>query len=604
MTVKNYTISTLVVCTFFYNEVIGQANTSLSNLVSPTAVNQDLLPDTTNTLNLGSARRNWMRIYIGTDLYLENIRTMHAPGPLGSNFFIGQYSGNAAVTGKSNTALGTYSLSLVSSGGQNTATGYRVLRNTTTGNHNTGSGYNTLYNNTSGSNNAAYGSRALYTNTTGNYNVVLGYEAMYANTTGDHNVAIGTSALSSNTTTNNLVAVGDNALHSVNGGGGNNVATGSEAMYSTTTGSYNTSSGNESMSDNTTGSFNTAMGYSAMSYNTTSDYNTSIGYSSMYFNSGEDNVALGAWAGYYTSQHSVFLGWNARGADLADVTNSTAIGYNTVVSADNQVRIGNASVLSIGGPVAWSVVSDSRFKKEINENVPGLTFIKLLRPVTYKFDVAAFNSRIENISKRPSQLNSHEVNPAGKTSDDSKSKVTYTGFIAQEVEAAAKKMNYDFSGIDEPKNEKDYYGLRYSDFVVPLVKAVQELSHQNDSLREETEKLRLQNSLFEDRLKKIESTLNINSSSNLTLSGASLTQNIPNPFHRNTTVNYSLPGGTKNAQIAIYDVVGKLLKKYNITPSINGTLEIDATMLPSGTYQYSLIANGKMIDTKKMLLIK
>ena len=49
-----------------------------------------------------------------------------------------------------------------------------------------------------------------------------------------------------------------------------------------------------------------------------------------------------------------------------------------------------------------------------------------------------------------------------------------TGFIAQEVEQAAQQINFDFGGIDKPKNNNDYYGLRYAEFVVPLVKAVQE----------------------------------------------------------------------------------------------------------------------------------
>ena len=49
------------------------------------------------------------------------------------------------------------------------------------------------------------------------------------------------------------------------------------------------------------------------------------------------------------------------------------------------------------------------------------------------------------------------------------------------MEKAAKSLNYDFSGVDAAKNDKDLYGLRYSDFVVPLVKAVQELSKINDA---------------------------------------------------------------------------------------------------------------------------
>ncbi|HRD52410.1 MAG TPA: hypothetical protein PKY96_07150, partial [Flavobacteriales bacterium] len=50
----------------------------------------------------------------------------------------------------------------------------------------------------------------------------------------------------------------------------------------------------------------------------------------------------------------------------------------------------------------------------------------------------------------------------------------YTGFLAQEVETAANETGFTFSGVDAPDNAGDLYGLRYAEFVVPLVKAVQE----------------------------------------------------------------------------------------------------------------------------------
>jgi hypothetical protein len=49
-----------------------------------------------------------------------------------------------------------------------------------------------------------------------------------------------------------------------------------------------------------------------------------------------------------------------------------------------------------------------------------------------------------------------------------------TGFIAQEVLEAADAASFEFSGVDSPQNDHDYYSLRYAEFVVPLVKAVQE----------------------------------------------------------------------------------------------------------------------------------
>jgi len=48
------------------------------------------------------------------------------------------------------------------------------------------------------------------------------------------------------------------------------------------------------------------------------------------------------------------------------------------------------------------------------------------------------------------------------------------GFIAQEVEEAAAALGFDFHGVDKPKNEESHYGLRYAEFVVPLVKGMQE----------------------------------------------------------------------------------------------------------------------------------
>lgn len=48
-----------------------------------------------------------------------------------------------------------------------------------------------------------------------------------------------------------------------------------------------------------------------------------------------------------------------------------------------------------------------------------------------------------------------------------------TGFVAQDVEKAANTIKYDFSSIMKPKNENQVYSLRFSNFVVSLIKAVQ-----------------------------------------------------------------------------------------------------------------------------------
>lgn len=617
MKLKLYSLSISALLVLFYNLALGQANTTLSNLVNPTAVNRDLLPNSTNALNLGDGSHNWKNIYMGSSYYLKNFRIIHAPGT--TNFFIGRTAGNLTLTGTSNTSLGDSTLTLLTTAGANTAIGYKIMRKTTTGGSNTGLGFTVLYNNITGANNTAagyaalyqntggsynnaFGHTALFSNTNGYYNIAVGYQAMFSNLNGTSNIAIGQGALFTNTSEANIIAIGYRALYNSKGGY-SNVAVGTSAMAATTTGKYNTSIGSGSLSANTIGLYNTALGYHALNGSVIQDRNVAIGAEAMQSNlgtpSGGGNTAVGYRAGLATSALSTFIG-HQTGGPSGSIINSTAIGAGTQVTASNQVRIGNISVSSIGGTVGWSIVSDSRFKKDVKENVPGLSFINQLRPVTYHFDPIAFNAMIASGS--PSAAN--EISEIERNTIAEKSKMIYTGFIAQEVEAAAKKMNYDFSGIDAPKNEKDYYGLRYSDFVVPMVKGMQELSKQNDSLKTENEKLKAENILFEERLKKIESLLKIKTSPVLSLSGASLEQNTPNPFRGATVINYKIAQGIDNAQIAVYDAAGKKLKQYSIPANENGTLHIDAVTLPSGTYNYTLFVNGKIIDTKKMILVK
>jgi hypothetical protein len=42
------------------------------------------------------------------------------------------------------------------------------------------------------------------------------------------------------------------------------------------------------------------------------------------------------------------------------------------------------------------------------------------------------------------------------------------------------------------------------------------------------------------------------------MSGASLDQNVPNPFTGSTTIGYSLPKGTNSAKLQITDVSGNV----------------------------------------------
>jgi hypothetical protein len=102
-----------------------------------------------------------------------------------------------------------------------------------------------------------------------------------------------------------------------------------------------------------------------------------------------------------------------------------------------------------------------------------------LEPVTYNFDFETLSKATQSVGNAE-QIQS-AVNPNAN--------VRFTGFIAQDVEKAAQSIGYDFSGVDKAKNENDFYGLRYSEFVVPMVKAIQQQQDQIETLKKQNAEL-------------------------------------------------------------------------------------------------------------------
>lgn len=378
-------------------------------------------------------------------------------------------------------------------GFSNIAIGSGALYHNTDRNNLIAIGDSALYNNGIGANispyatnNIAIGSKALYKNTTGAHNTAVGVYALSENTFGLWNTAVGIRAMSYNSRGSYNTAVGAYAL-GYNDSGFANVALGLNALRYNTDGVYNSSAGFEAAVNNTSGSRNSVFGAHGFYANTTGSQNTALGYQSMNANTtGSFNVALGnsALTGNTTGTNNTALGYNAD-VSANNLVNSTAIGYNALANASNKVVIGNSSVTSIGGFANWSNFSDGRFKQNVKEDVPGLAFINKLRPVTYTLNIDAINDF--NSKGLPPEKKQQIVNA------DKKNEV-YTGFMAQEVEQAAKSLNYNFSGIDKPKDEsKQTYALRYSDFVVPLVKAIQEQQKMIDDLKKEIEALKKNN---------------------------------------------------------------------------------------------------------------
>lgn len=474
------------------------------------------------------------------------------------NVAVGANALFSAVNGQSvwNTAIGADVLSSNSYGVSNTSTGYYSMHANTSGSFNTANGEWALLSNISGGSNTAIGEYAAGGNTTGSSNTALGARALLGNKTGNTNIAIGIYALTSSLANSGNIAIGDSALGKYNDGTFTDymVALGSKAGSKITTGYFNTCLGSSTLQTLTTGNSNTAIGYGA-------------------------NVAA------------------------SNLSNTTALGRGAVATASNQVMLGNSAVTVVRTFGTVIVPSDGRFKKNIKKNVPGLDFINALQPVTYNFDMHKLDKHTgaDKMDKDEREINTNEK------ARTEKEKKLYTGFIAQEVEKIAEKLGYDFSGVYKPQTDADIYGLSYSDFVMPLVKAIQELSAMNNKKDSAITALAQQNAALEARLAKIEnmlSTSSVNTSSMGAGINATLQQNVPNPVQTSTVISYTLPAKHVNAFINVTDKHGNMIKQVNISGSGKGQIRFDASSLNAGTYQYSLLADGKTIASKQMVIAK
>lgn len=408
-----------------------------------------------------------------------------------------------------NTALGYRSLFSNTTGSENVAFGFGALTSNLSGGNNAALGVNALKSNTAGFNNAAVGWRAMEANK-GSDNTAMGTQSLLSNITGDYNSAFGSAALVLNQTGYYNTAVGAAAAYT-NVSGHDNTAMGANAMVGNK-GSFNTSIGAFSMYGNGNGGENTAVGYKAMEQSTGSFYNTAVGFGALQGNNngvsncafghnalsrnksgggvamgvdalfkntdGYGNTAIGTGALYTitTGSFNTAIGYNAgNGSNPANpnatwglpptASNTTCLGYGAgfITTSSNQVNVGNFSVTWIGGQVPWGTYSDQRMKHDIRDEVPGLAFISRLRPVTYYIDLAKQKEIAGADPKDGDWEGKHDIEQR-----------KMTGFLAQDVEAAARAAGFEFSGVHAPKNGQGLYSLEYSTFVVPLVKAVQE----------------------------------------------------------------------------------------------------------------------------------
>lgn len=213
---------------------------------------------------------------------------------------------------------------------------------------------------------------------------------------------------------------------------------------------------------------------------------------------GFDSKAVGSNGtslGYYSQSignSTLALGWSSK----ASSEGSSAIGYGAVSGGEYQIQLGTAgtTVYAYG---AVQDRSDARDKTDIAPTNLGLNFINRLNPVSYKLDYRdAYREKIRQEYDRGQPVDEPFLKrkldcPEDCTLDDivpdgSLKRVrTHYGLIAQEVKQVMDDLGVDFGGYQDHKvtaNGDDVLTLGYSQFIAPLIKAVQELSARVEEL--------------------------------------------------------------------------------------------------------------------------
>jgi hypothetical protein len=314
--------------------------------------------------------------------------------------------------------------------------------------------------------------------TSGDYNVAIGNESMDAHTEGSHNVAIGHATLSASTTADDNIAIGRSAGAAITTGGiniliGKNAGDGFDAEQK------NIGIGNAALGGSIAGAeYCIALGHEAGQVITSGDNNTLIGYQAgESISTGENNVCMGNYAGNVltTGSNNICIGYEAD-TSANDISHGITLGYN-MTSSSNVFAFGKSGDVvsnTFSSNANWSRSSDIRKKREIYDQGLGLDFINDLRTVNFQW--------------KPQNEFPKEWNDYSETSSND-TEVVMHGFIAQEVKEAldkhASKRDSVFAGWSEGEDGMQHTSREM--FVIPLIKAVQELSAEVKELKAKLE---------------------------------------------------------------------------------------------------------------------
>ena len=264
---------------------------------------------------------------------------------------------------------------------------------------------------------------------------------------------------------------------------------------------------------------------------------------------------------------------DSLGNEITPAVSYKSVNYNAIIPINTQ------AIKELNEKVDKATLSDASIKTNVQDLSGSLQTILALRGVSFDWN--------------------HSVNQEIQLDS-----TNHIGFIAQEVQTVEPRLT--FTG------DNNLLHVDYNKVVPVLVEAIQEqttiISHQDSMINELNNRLsNLENCINSLNLCNQNQTTQMaqpttgQTISLNTVQSIVLNQNVPNPFAEQTVISYSIPESVKRADILFYDSNGKLINTVSIKERGNSQLNVFANDLSTGIYTYTLVADGQIVATKKMV---
>lgn len=278
---------------------------------------------------------------------------------------------------------------------------------------------------------------------------------------------------------------------------------------------------------------------------------------------------------------------NHNGAAVFGTTTSSEYGtlltsryagyFHGLVGVKGQLNVTEGIYGTILGPSASSSPTST-----FNNSLEDLALVDRLSGLSASSFYQDKNENKERKSSLDSDSDTLEIEVSPSDFELQVQNKLHYGLSAEQLEEAFPDLVYE--------TEDGQKMINYMEMVPILVQAIKEL---NAKIKQVSSSTALMNSQATGTNSLDDNILSI-----------SMGQNSPNPFSNRSSIEVSIPQDVQKAFLYVYDLNGKKIQQVDITHRGKQEVFINAGELSDGMYLYSLVTDGKIIQTRKMIVEK